>query len=426
MRGRSVEIQYICHHKLVASRAEKGRGGTAADAFLPKIIVASLIQDIYRKMTIIPVYIITTVLHVICPLTRVVRGYACDAAGNSLIYRLNGLVVNVIMILLFLYCTPLDIQRSFYNNYQTNLVQANVLGLAASFFFVVRGGTERFTRCITVDQTPLNERGKSLSLAPTTPINILQQFFLGCEWNPRLFGIDVKMLLYLVGAVGLQLNVLSFYICHQHVNGGHTSNAMYLFVGLFTWFLFEYLLGEEVHLYTYDIFAEKIGFKLAWGCLVFYPFFYGICGFSLIHAKRDMSIDQCIATACLYLVGWCLTRGANMQKFFARTRPEDKYFLFVKQETIPGTRILCSGWWGLSRHINYFGEILQAVAITIPGYLVGPTPWLSWLPWLYPLYYVLLFVPRQFDDDALCKSKYGAKWDEYVQKVPYRIVPGVW
>jgi len=32
----------------------------------------------------------------------------------------------------------------------------------------------------------------------------------------------------------------------------------------------------------------------------------------------------------------------------------------------------------------------------------------------------------QFDDDALCKGKYGAKWDEYVRRVPYRIVPFVW
>lgn len=32
----------------------------------------------------------------------------------------------------------------------------------------------------------------------------------------------------------------------------------------------------------------------------------------------------------------------------------------------------------------------------------------------------------QFDDDALCKGKYGDKWDEYVRRVPYRIVPFVW
>lgn len=377
-------------------------------------------------IAIIPVYIITTFLHVFDPFTGKTKGYACDAQGNPLVYRLNGFMVNIIMATLFFYCTPPTIQRSFYDNYMTNVYHANALGLSVSLFFLIRGGAERFTRCITIDQTPLHEKGKSLTVAPTKPANIVHRFFLGCEWNPRFFGVDIKMLLYLVGAVGLQLNVLSFYISHQYANGGKTSNAMYVFVGCFAWFLFEYMLGEKVHLYTYDLFAEKLGFKLAWGCLVFYPFFYGICGFSLVHAENDMSTQQCIATVCLFVFGWCLTRGANMQKFYARTRPDDKYFLFVKQETIPGTRILCSGWWGLSRHINYLGEFIQSVAISIPGALVGPTLLLRWSPWLYPLYYVALFVPRQFDDDAVCKEKYGTKWDEYTKRVPYRIIPGVW
>ena len=29
----------------------------------------------------------------------------------------------------------------------------------------------------------------------------------------------------------------------------------------------EYLNFEQVHLYTYDIMAERVGFKLGWGCL---------------------------------------------------------------------------------------------------------------------------------------------------------------
>ena len=48
------------------------------------------------------------------------------------------------------------------------------------------------------------------------------------------------------------------------------------------------------------------------------------------------------------------------------------------------------------------------------------------LPWLYPLYYVLLFVPRQIDDDKICVKKYGDPWIEYMEKVPYRICPYVW
>ena len=52
---------------------------------------------------------------------------------------------------------------------------------------------------------------------------------------------------------------------------------------------------------------------------------------------------------------------------------------------------------------------------------------LQWTPWLYPLYYVLLLVPRERDDNELCKEKYSEKvWSEYCRQVPYRMVPYVY
>lgn len=89
-----------------------------------------------------------------------------------------------------------------------------------------------------------------------------------------------------------------------------------------------------------------------------------------------------------------------------------------------------SGYWGLSRHVNYLGEIIQAIAVSLPGILNNHSThnmsYYKFIPLLYPLYYVLLFVPRQFDDDLVCKTKYGDRWDEYVNRVPYRIIPGIW
>ena len=82
--------------------------------------------------------------------------------------------------------------------------------------------------------------------------------------------------------------------------------------------------------------------------------------------------------------------------------------------------MLHSGFWGVSRHVNYLGEILMACGLALAlGWplLVGP--------WLYPLYYVALLFPRERDDDRRCAEKYGALWDQYRQKVPWRIVPKV-
>ena len=96
-----------------------------------------------------------------------------------------------------------------------------------------------------------------------------------------------------------------------------------------------------------DLFAEKVGFKLCWGCLAFYPFFYNIGALHLVYAapSSDLSGKQAIAIALLFLIGWSITRLSNLQKFSYRVRPDQKTFFFglVEQRTLPGTRILISG-----------------------------------------------------------------------------------
>jgi delta14-sterol reductase len=83
--------------------------------------------------------------------------------------------------------------------------------------------------------------------------------------------------------------------------------------------------------------------------------------------------------------------------------------------------LLVNGFWGISRHINYLGEILMATGIILcTGY-----PGLIW-PWLYPMYYVILLFSRQKDDDNRCAVKYGELWKTYVKKVPCRIIPFVY
>ncbi len=62
----------------------------------------------------------------------------------------------------------------------------------------------------------------------------------------------------------------------------------------------------------------------------------------------------------------------------------------------------------------------MGVALAMPG---GTH---SLLPWAYPLYYVALLLPREREDERVCAAKYGAAWAEYVRRVPYRLVPGVY
>ncbi|KAJ3142531.1 hypothetical protein HK100_001784 [Physocladia obscura] len=247
----------------------------------------------------------------------------------------------------------------------------------------------KFQRCLTRDQVT-QERQKSgellklekllHKLPPNSNKIWLVEFYNGSHFNPNIFGVDAKMALYCVGAVMLQLNILSMAVLHYQNNGGIIANVVKVYVFMFTWFILEYSFFENVHLYTYDLFAEKVGFKLIFGCLGFYPY--------------------------LYCIG-----GIVLATYAPHAFPEN-------------------GFWGISRHVNYLGEIVQGIALALPGFLVlygTTTPsWICMIPWIYPLYYTLLFIQREREDNALCKSKYGKSWDEYCLQVPYRIIPYVY
>jgi protein-S-isoprenylcysteine O-methyltransferase Ste14 len=45
--------------------------------------------------------------------------------------------------------------------------------------------------------------------------------------------------------------------------------------------------------------------------------------------------------------------------------------------------------------------------------------------YFYPAYLFALLTHRALRDDKMCKTKYGADWDEYKRRVPYMIIPGI-
>jgi len=337
-------------------------------------------------------------LHAVLP-GRWVEGYLRDASGAPLRYRLNGLTVFFTTIALW--------------------VGACEAGLLAWDAFYVARWQMAASACLA---------GLLFTAAIVLPVparpgaSLLADLYLGRLDNPR-WGqgrLDAKMVLYLLGATLLELNLLSYGAHHLLRFADDPSPGVLLYVGLFTFFLVEYLFFEEVHLYTYDFMAEKVGFKLGWGCLVFYPFFYAVGLWSQAEAPNPHTPPALLgAVALMFFLGWSLARGANLQKFnFKRdpTRP----FLGVRPVALgDGDRkVLVSGWWGVSRHVNYLGELLMASALALA--LGAP---LALGPWLYPLYYVALLVPRQRADDVRCAARYGPLWDEYEKRVPWRIIP---
>ena len=262
---------------------------------------------------------------------------------------------------------------------------------------------------------------------PKKSSSLTSVFFLGRLPNPRYtFAgrlVDVKMCLYLVGAILLELNVLSFAAAHYLSHQSDPNPGIFVYAALFSFFVSEYLFFEDVHLYTYDFFAENVGFKLGWGCLCFYPHFYCIGIWDTARRPNPHNSTWLyIAAATTFFIGWILARGANMQKFYYKRDLDQQWFTFKTVSSSDGKhKLLCGGFWGLARHVNYLGEILMATGLTLSLGCPGAA-----IPWLYPLYYVTFLASRQYDDDVRCAKKYGSLWEEYCKIVPYRIVPFIY
>ena len=341
-------------------------------------------------------------LHVLLPARCVVGYVRGERSGDRLSYRLNGPLVLAVSVVAWLAAgySSLMPWDWLWTHRWSGAAGAFVLGLLASAAAVMTASS----------------RGGSF----------LAEFYFGRRANPRMFNgrVDAKMFLYLVGAVLLELNLLSFAAHHFLAYPENPSPGIVLYVALFTWFVCDYLIFERVHLYTYDLFAERVGFKLVWGCLFWYPYFYVVGLWSVADLANPNSPAWLLAAAALaFFAGWTLARGSNMQKYTFKRHPE-KAFLgrLAPRAFSDGERlVLYSGFWGISRHVNYLGEILMACGLVLSlGWLLEPGPW------LYPLYYVALLLPRERDDDRRCEEKYGQLWEQYRRKVPWRIVPRVY
>lgn len=348
------------------------------------------------------VAVVVLALHLVVP-ARWVDGYVRDErTGEPLRYRLNGLFVFAITVALAAAAVDTDLVPAdvLWVHRWEGLTGAVTLGLLFTFAIVLG--------------------------APPTGRSFLADAYFGRRPNPRWRGgrVDAKMYLYMFGAILLALNVLSF-AAHQRMAWPQApSPGVLVYAAMFLFFVAEYLFFEEVHLYTYDFFAERVGYKLGWGCLAFYPYFYCV-GLWSEASKPDPHAPVALlaGSALIFFLGWSLSRGANLQKYLFKRRPDARLFGLIAPVAIEGGehRLLCSGFWRVSRHVNYLGEILMATGLALS--LGRPLdPW----PWLYPLYYVALLLPRQADDDRRCAAKYGPLWEEYCRRVRWRIVPGLY
>lgn len=249
--------------------------------------------------------------------------------------------------------------------------------------------------------------------------NHLFDWFIGRELNPRIGRFDIKTFNELRPGMILWLLLDLACACHQFtVLRGRVTDSMVLAVGFHSWYIVDALFNESAIYTQMDITTDGFGFMLAVGDLTWVPFVYSLQARYLAFMPKDLGIVLCAGILALQGVGYYIFRTANAEKNEFRKGHNPKKL--QSMTTSSGRKLLTSGWWGLSRHPNYFGDWIMALTWSLPTGFSTP------IPYFYIVYFIVLLVHRQRRDDAACAEKYGKDWTKYCKLVPSRIIPYVY
>jgi len=259
---------------------------------------------------------------------------------------------------------------------------------------------------------------KLLALAGNSG-NHIYDFFIGRELNPSIGSFDIKSFNELRPGLILWVLIDISMACEQYVRrGGHLTDSMYLVLAFQTWYVIDALYNEPAIFTTMDITTDGFGFMLSAGDLFWVPFVYSLQARYLAFKHVELGPILTAVVIALEASGFYIFRAANGEKNNFRNGHNPRNLKYLTTER--GSKLLISGWWGLSRHPNYLGDLVMALAWSLATGFETPTTY------FYPVYFLVLLIHRQIRDDEQCHKKYGKDWDKYKKLVPYRIIPYIY
>ncbi|XP_055741022.1 delta(14)-sterol reductase LBR-like [Salvelinus fontinalis] len=343
----------------------------------------------------------------VLPVGKVVEGIPLKN-GEWLKYRMNTLHAFVL--------TVATLGAAVHQGVDLSYIHRHFLQLAvSSLLFSVLLSVYLYVRSRWAPQDQLAPGGNSGS--------VIYDFFMGSELNPRIKGFDLKYFCELrPGLMGwLVINAAMALAEMKLHNLDYPSPAMILVNCFHLFYVLDAYWHEEAVLGYMDTTHAGFGFMLVFGDLMWVPFTFSLQSYYLVHHPNHLSLPCIVGIVTLNVIGFCIFRKANSQKNAFRRNPSDPTLSHLK--TIPtatGKTLLVSGLWGLVRHPNYLGDLIMALAWSLP---CGFT---HILPYFYVIYLTTLLVHREARDEAQCRRKYGSVWDDYCREVRYRIIPRVY
>lgn len=251
--------------------------------------------------------------------------------------------------------------------------------------------------------------------------NLIYDFFIGRELNPSIGSFDIKSFNELRPGLILWVLINISMACEQAVRRGgflQVTDSMWLVLCFQFLYVADGLYNEPALFTTMDITTDGFGFMLAIGDLAWVPFTYSLQARYLAFHPVELGPMGTAAIIGVNLLGYWIFRTANNEKneFRSGRNPKDLKFM----ETKRGTKLLISGWWGISQHPNYLGDLVMAFAWSLPTLFDTP------ITYFYVCYFLVLLIHRQRRDDEACQNKYGDDWIKYKKLVPYRIFPYIY
>ncbi|KAL0566460.1 erg24, C-14 sterol reductase, partial [Marasmius crinis-equi] len=249
--------------------------------------------------------------------------------------------------------------------------------------------------------------GKLLALGGNTG-NVIYDFFIGRELNPSIGHFDIMSFNELRPGLILWVLIDISMICEQAVRRGgflKVSDSIWLTSAFQIFYIADSLYNEPALFTTIDIITEGFGFMLSVGDLVWVPFVYSLPSRYLVFNQIELGTVRTALIFGLNFLGYWIFRAANGEKNYFRNGKNPKNLRYMT--TAGGSKLLTSGWWGVSRHPNYLGDILMSLAWSLPTGFNTP------ITYFYPTFFTFFLMHRQARDEAKCQKKYGKDWDKY-------------
>ncbi len=270
---------------------------------------------------------------------------------------------------------------------------------------------------------------------PSTPDsgssgNPLFDYYWGTDLYPRILGINVKHFANSrFGMMSWPLLIIAFAAKQQQLYG--LSDSMIVSVALQIIYVGIFFYYESGYFKTMDIQEDRAGYYLIWGVMVWVPAVYTLTAHYLVHHPIDIGPVYASILVVVALLGFYSKTNMNRQRINVREH-DGNYKIWGHPAKIIRAKykddkgqaresiLLIDGWWGITRHFHYVGEILGALCWSLPALFD------NFMPYFYVVYLTILLFHRAKRDDVKCRLKYGKYWDEYCEKVPYKVIPGIY